>query len=337
MIRRLLLAAAAAFPLPACGPGPATAAVRAATTARHHSARRLLRRHRVPARAPEARAGHAEAAASPSTSSRDMEGLAAAVRNVTEMRPVDRGGIAAARAVPPGADGRGERGYRRRARRGRDAVHRQRRATAAPSSGTSLVDQLDPEAILIRGYPKPIVMSTGLNPKVDAIMIVGAHANAGSPGVISHSFAFDSFTVNGKALNEAGIAAFIGGEMGVPMILAAGDDVLTAETREMLGPIETVTVKTVFSRSAAAVLSPAEVHRQLREAAARAVRRAKARTDTPLLPRETVPGALLSPPLRSRRMTGCARRSGGSTGSSRMAAAAASPTPRSPPRRWGTC
>ena len=138
-----------------------------------------------------------------------------------------------------------------------------------------LVDQLDPEAILIRGYPKPIVMSTGLNPMVDAMMIVGAHANAGSPGIISHNFAFDSFTINEKVLNEAGIAAFIGGEMGVPMALASGDDVLTAETREMLGPLETVTTKTAFSRSAAAVLPPATVHRQLRQAAARAVRRVK--------------------------------------------------------------
>jgi D-amino peptidase len=114
------------------------------------------------------------------------------------------------------------------------------------------------------------------------MMIVGAHANAGSPGVISHNFAFDSFTVNGKVLNEAGIAAFIGGEMGVPMALASGDDVLTAETREMLGPLETVTVKTAFSRSAAAVLPPATVHRQLREAAARAVRRVKAGELRPL-------------------------------------------------------
>ena len=64
-------------------------------------------------------------------------------------------------------------------------------------------------------------MSTGLNPMVDALMIVGAHANAGSPGVISHNFAFDSFTVNGKVLNEAGIAGFIGGEMGVPLALVS--------------------------------------------------------------------------------------------------------------------
>ena len=44
----------------------------------------------------------------------------------------------------------------------------------------------------------------------------------------------------------------------------------------MLGPLETVTVKTAFSRSAAAVLPPSMVHRMLRQAAARAVRRVKA-------------------------------------------------------------
>jgi D-amino peptidase len=211
----------------------------------------------------------------------DMEGLAGAVRNQTEMRPVARGGspqherfrqeltdevnalIAGARAA--GAtqfivnDGHGGTLFR-----------------------NVLVDQLDEEAILIRGYPKPIVMSTGMNPMVDAMMIVGAHANAGSPGVISHNFAFDSFTINEKVLNEAAIAAFIGGEMGVPMALASGDDVLTAETREMLGPLEMVTTKTAFSRSAAAVLPPATVHRLLRQAAARAVRRVKAGELRPL-------------------------------------------------------
>ena len=204
----------------------------------------------------------------------DMEGLAGAVRNQTEMRPVSRGGSP-----------QHER-FRQELTDEVNALITGARAAGATQfivneghGGTLfrnvLVDRLDPEAILIRGYPKPIVMSTGMNPMVDAMMIVGAHANAGSPGIISHNFAFDSFTVNGKVLNEAGIAAFIGGEMGVPLGLASGDDVLTAETREMLGPIETVTVKTAFSRSAAAVLPPATVHRTLRQAAARAVRRVK--------------------------------------------------------------
>ena len=211
----------------------------------------------------------------------DMEGLAGAVRNQTEMRPVSRGGSP-----------QHER-FREELTDEVNALIAGARAAGATQfivneghGGTLfrnvLVDLLDPEAILIRGYPKPIVMSTGLNPMVDAMMIVGAHANAGSPGVISHNFAFDSFTVNAKVLNEAGIAAFIGGEMGVPMALASGDDALTAETREMLGPLETVTVKTVFSRSAAAVLSPATVHRLLRQAASRAVRRVRAGELRPL-------------------------------------------------------
>ena len=226
----------------------------------------------------------------------DMEGLAGAVRNQTEMRPVSRGGSP-----------QHER-FREELTDEVNALIAGARAAGATQfivneghGGTLfrnvLVDQLDPEAILIRGYPKPIVMSTGLNPMVDAMMIVGAHANAGSPGVISHNFAFDSFTVNGKVLNEAGIAAFIGGEMGVPMALASGDDALTAETREMLGPLETVTVKTVFSRSAAAVLPPATVHRLLRQAAC-ARRPARPGGRAPAAGHgEALPGALLSPPL----------------------------------------
>ncbi len=211
----------------------------------------------------------------------DMEGLAAAVRNQTEMRPVSRGGSP-----------QHER-FRQELTDEINALIAGARSAGATQfivneghGGTLfrnvLVDRLDPDAILIRGYPKPIVMSTGLNPMVDAMMIVGAHANAGSPGIISHNFAFDSFTVNDRPFNEAGIAAFIGGEMGVPMALASGDDVLTAETRQMLGPLETVTVKTAFSRSAAAVLPPATVHRLLRAGAARAVRRVRAGELRPL-------------------------------------------------------
>ena len=204
----------------------------------------------------------------------DMEGLAAAVRNGTEMRPPTRGG------------GEDHERFRQELTDEINAVIAGARDAGATQfvvndghGGTlfrnTLPDLLDPEAILIRGYPKPIVMSTGLNPQIDAIFIVGAHANAGTPGIISHSFAFDSFTVNGRMLNEAGIAAFHGGELGIPLALASGDQVLTSETQGMLGPIEIVTTKLAMSRSAGAGFSPAHVHAELRAAAARAVRRVK--------------------------------------------------------------
>lgn len=212
----------------------------------------------------------------------DMEGLAGAVMNATEMRPEYRGGHA-----------EHERFRKELTDEVNAAIAGARSAGATQfvvndgHGGTlfrnTLPEELDPEAILVRGYPKPIVMSTGLNPEVDALFIVGAHANAGSPGVIAHNFAFDSFTINGRVLNEAAIAAFIGGEMGIPFALATGDDVLTAETREMLGPIETVTVKQAYGRSAAATLSPARVIEQIREAAGRAVERVRSRELRPLV------------------------------------------------------
>lgn len=211
----------------------------------------------------------------------DMEGLAGAVRNATEMRPVHRNGSPEherfrvqltdeVNAVIAGARSAGATQF---------VVNDGHGGTLFRNT---LPDLLDPDAILIRGYPKPIVMSTGLNPEVDAIMIVGAHANAGSPGVIAHNFAFDSFTVNGRVLNEAGIAAFIGGEMGIPFVLASGDDALTAETREMLGPIETVTTKLAVGRSAAITRPIAAVMRELHESAAEAVRRVRAGELRPL-------------------------------------------------------
>lgn len=153
---------------------------------------------------------------------------------------------------------------------------------------------LDTAAILVRGFPKPLVMITGIDSTVGTLIFSGAHAGAGSPGVLAHNFAFDAFTVNGTKLNEVGINALIaseygvavsmviGGEMGVPLALASGDQVLTAETRDMLGPIETVTTKLAMSRSAGAGFSPAHVHAELKAAAGRAVRRVRAGELKPL-------------------------------------------------------
>src|SRR5262249_45474926 len=56
--------------------------------------------------------------------------------------------------------------------------------------------ELDSAALLIRGWPKPIAMMTAVDSSVGTIIITGAHAGAGSPGVMSHHFVFDTFSVN---------------------------------------------------------------------------------------------------------------------------------------------
>ena len=134
--------------------------------------------------------------------------------------------------------------------------------------------ELDSSAILVRGFPKPLVMVTGIDSSFGTLMFTGAHANAGSPGVLAHNFAFDTFTVNGKPLNEVGINALIAGELGVSVSLVSGDDVLIDETRKMLpnGFVAIVTKRAV-GRSAAITYSPARVRRMLQVGAAEAVRR----------------------------------------------------------------
>jgi len=134
--------------------------------------------------------------------------------------------------------------------------------------------ELDSSAILVRGFPKPLVMITGIDSSFGTVMFTGAHANAGSPGVLAHNFAFDSFTVNGKVLNEVGINALIAGELGVSVSLVSGDDVLIAETQKMVpnGFVAIVTKRAV-GRSAAITYSPAKVRRMLQVGAAKAVRR----------------------------------------------------------------
>ena len=134
--------------------------------------------------------------------------------------------------------------------------------------------ELDTAAMLVRGFPKPLVMITGIDSSFGTMMFTGAHADAGSPGVMAHNFAFDTFAVNGTRLNEVGINALIAGEMGVSVSLVSGDDVLIAETQRMIGDeFVAIVTKRAVGRSAAITYSPAKVRAMTEEGAAEAVRR----------------------------------------------------------------
>jgi D-aminopeptidase len=136
---------------------------------------------------------------------------------------------------------------------------------------------LDQEAILIRGYPRPMVMSTGIDSSFGTMMMLAMHASWGKPGVMAHNYAFADFRVNGAPLNEVGINALVAGEQGVPVSLVSGDDELAKEVRELLGDrVVVVTVKTALGSAAAITHSPTVVRRMLEDGAREALRRAKA-------------------------------------------------------------
>lgn len=136
---------------------------------------------------------------------------------------------------------------------------------------------LDQEAVLIRGYPKPMVMSTGIDSTFRTAMFLAMHASPARPGVMAHNYAFADFRVNGRALNETGINALVLGEHGVAVSLVSGDDELEHEVRELLGDrVIYVTTKIALMSNSAITFSPARVQAMLAEGAEEAVRRARA-------------------------------------------------------------
>jgi D-amino peptidase len=142
--------------------------------------------------------------------------------------------------------------------------------------GNILPWDLDSGAVLMRGFPRPLFMISGLDSTFRTLMFDGAVASAGAKGILSRTFGFAEFAVNGKPLNEVAIGALIAGEMGVSVSMVAGDDAVVEETKQMLpaGFVAVVT-KYAIGKMAGITYSPAKVRQLVAAGAAEAVRRAK--------------------------------------------------------------
>lgn len=143
-------------------------------------------------------------------------------------------------------------------------------------------EELDTGALLIRGFPKPLIMITGIDSSVGTVIFTGAHAGPTKPGVMAHNYSFDHFAVDGHELNEVGINALIAGEFGVGVSMVTGDDAEIAQCREILGDkFVGVITKWALSRGAAVTYSPVKLRHMLADSAAKAVRLARAHTFQP--------------------------------------------------------
>jgi D-amino peptidase len=139
-----------------------------------------------------------------------------------------------------------------------------------------LIEELNPAARLISGSPKTFSMMEGVSADVDAVFFVGYHARAGSaPAIHDHTWTGSIFnaTLNGKPMGEIMLNAALAGHFGVPVALVTGDQLATAEARELLGNIETVTVKIAVGRNAANCLPPAKTAPIIKQAAQKALER----------------------------------------------------------------
>lgn len=159
------------------------------------------------------------------------------------------------------------------------------------AGGATQVDVVDAHG---SGNPEPDVISAQLDSRArqvfrdqpfrqyvdlvapdtyDAVVAVGMHAKTGSRGFASHTFTLGmDILINGESITESELVAFSWGRVGVPMLLVTGDDRLQADLATMPW-IEFVVTKRATAADSAELRPVEEVHREMREAAARAVQR----------------------------------------------------------------
>jgi D-amino peptidase len=150
------------------------------------------------------------------------------------------------------------------------------------------VELLDERARILHGRERPRIMA-GLDESFDGMLIVGAHAMAGTRGaVLYHTMSCDTrqIRLNGRPVGEIGIFAFVAGAFGVPTLMVTGDSAACREAAALIPNITTVAVKEGLSRYAAIAYPPGCARAMIREAAEVSIRR-----------RKSVAPYVLDPPL----------------------------------------
>jgi D-amino peptidase len=144
-----------------------------------------------------------------------------------------------------------------------------------------VIDEVDPRCRVVRGAGRPTATTmAALDGATGVVFLVGHHARAGSfPGIMAHTVSYTEFSavrVGGRDCGEPEIFAIRAGELGVPVGLVTGDQVVIEQLRKRVPEAEAVEVKRALSNVAGDVIPPARAREAIRVAARRAVERAKA-------------------------------------------------------------
>jgi len=138
-----------------------------------------------------------------------------------------------------------------------------------------LIDDLPEYVEIIRGYPRPLSMVSGVE-GCDAALFLGYHAKFGTAkSSFDHTYSGGSINkveVNGVAASEFLLNAYVAGEMNVPVVLVAGEAQLLKDDVKPFAPwAETVTLKHSLGRVSARSSSMVEIEKELRKAVKKAI------------------------------------------------------------------
>ncbi len=138
-----------------------------------------------------------------------------------------------------------------------------------------LIDDLPVFVEIIRGFPRPLAMVSGVQ-ECDAALFLGYHAKFGTAkSTFDHTYSGGSINkveVNGVEASEFLLNAYVAGELNVPVILVAGEaQLLKDDVRHYAPWAETVTLKSSLSRLSASSPSMKKIENDLRKAVRKSI------------------------------------------------------------------
>ena len=135
-----------------------------------------------------------------------------------------------------------------------------------------LIDELDDSAEYVGG--QPLLLWEALSADYDAAFLIGFHARASQPAIMSHVYSdlIDDVCLNGRPAGEGVLAAALAGYYEIPTALVSGDDYVCADMREWCPTIETAQTKVSITRYATRCLPLNEARANIEKAARRAVK-----------------------------------------------------------------
>ena len=143
-----------------------------------------------------------------------------------------------------------------------------------------LMDEIDPRCSVIRGAGRPgATTMAGLDESIGVVLLVGHHGRAGSfPGIMAHTISYGGFKLvrlGNAAIGEPDFFAIRAGELGVPIGLITGDQIVAEQVNAICPWAERVVVKEALGNQSGNCIAPVRAREMIREGAARAVGRAR--------------------------------------------------------------
>ena len=142
-----------------------------------------------------------------------------------------------------------------------------------------LIEKLPKNIVLVRGFPRPLMMMQGIDETFDGVIFLGYHSSTtNAQGVRAHTISsarLADVRLNNISMPEGGINAAIAGHFNVPVIMVSGDDAAVKEVTAIVGDLEGAIVKWNYGFHSAKTMMPDVAYALIREKVKKAIGRIK--------------------------------------------------------------